>query len=165
MIGMSVGIGGDVEARLNALDTAINPQALMRFLGFKVDPYIRGRAAARFTGEGDDVTGAWAPLSSSTVRIRENLGFPGEHPINRRTGELEDLLTEHRSLVVAIGGGASLVAPGSQPTGELADKLRRAQAGDEKAPPRPVLGMNEQDLMAVLTMLATHVTTFGALDD
>lgn len=165
MLGMTVDVGGDVEAKLNSLDTAISPAALMRFLGFKVDPYIRTRADARFRNEGDDVTGHWAPLSSATVRIREDLGFPGEHPINKRTGELEDLITQHRSLVAAFAGGASLIAPGSQPTGELADKLRRAQAGDEKAPPRPVLGMNEQDLAAVLTMLAVHVTTFGAVDD
>jgi len=162
---MTVTVGGDVEARLNALDTAVSPMALMRFLGFQVDPYIRSRAGARFNSEGDDVSGEWAPLSSATVRIRESLGFPGEHPINRRTGELEDFITQHRSLVVAIGGGASLVAPGSQPTGELRDKLERAQQGDDRAPARPVLGMNEQDLAAVLTLLATHVVTFGAGDD
>lgn len=157
MFEMRFSVEGDVEEQLRRLDTAISPTGLAEFLGVKVDTYIRERAKSRFQGEGDDVVGRWSPLKDATVAIREAQGFPGAHPINKRTGDLEDYITGHRSLVVPMGDGAYMRSPGDAATGELLDKMERAQIGDSRTVARPVVGMNEQDLIAVLTMLAIHV--------
>lgn len=160
MVDLIITFEGNVEEALMALDTAINPVALADFLDIKVDPYVRARVKARFAGQGDDVVGQWAAHRPATAVYRQEQGFaPG--PINRRTGEMERFLTEHESLVTAMGDGAMLTAPGRAASGELATKLRRAQQGDKEVNtvPRPVIGMNAQDLVAVMALLGDHVET------
>ena len=149
----------DVESKLWALDTALNPIAIAGFLGAQVDPYIRTRARQRFRDEGDDVTGKWAPLQEATWNWRMNNGYPPEHPINRRTGELEEYVTQSRSDLNYHTVGAVLKMPGDPPSGELKDKVTTAQSGraDPNTQPRPVIGMNERDLTAVMTMLFLYV--------
>jgi hypothetical protein len=147
-----------IEETLRRLDTATSPEALAIFMGASIDPYIRGRASARFAQEGDDVTGRWEPLSPATVRIREEKGFGGEHPINRRTGDLEEYITGERSLIAPIAGGASMIAPGRKASGELQHKMEVAQTGVDAHAARPVVGMNEQDLAAVLLLVSGYFT-------
>ena len=150
----------DLESKLWALDTALNPIAIAGFLGAEVDPYIRTRARQRFRDEGDDVSGKWAPLHEATWQWRSNIpGISPEHPINRRTGELEEYVTQSRSDVNYHGVGAVLKMPGDRPTGELKDKVTTAQAGraDPNTQPRPVIGMNERDLTAVMTLLFLYI--------
>lgn len=149
----------DVQSKLWALDTALNPFAIARFLGAEVDPYIRTRARQRFRDEGDDVTGKWEPLHEATWNWRMNEGYPPEHPINKRTGELETYITDSPHNINVNTLGAVLVMPGHPPTGELKDKVSTAQTGrvDPNTRPRPVIGMNEQDLTAVMTMLFLYI--------
>ena len=142
---------------LNGLDTALNPVAIAGFLGAVVDPYLRKRAQARFTSEGDDVVGGWAELKEATQNIRSDLGYGAAHPINKRTGELEDYIVNSPNSLNIHPWGASLTLPGNAPVGELADKVRRAQQGDVRQVPRPVLGMNERDLAFVLLALASNI--------
>jgi hypothetical protein len=94
------------------------------------------------------------------------MGYGAAHPINHRTGELERYITQEDGRVVAHGFGATLTLPGNKASGELKDKFIHAQAGGisengRPYPARPVLAMDEADLMFVLTALATHVRQAG----
>lgn len=161
--GIDVQIIGDssgVQAMLNHLDTALNPVAIAGFLGATVDPYLRSRMKDRFAGEGDDVVGKWIPLAQTTQDIRQQQGYGAAHPINRRTGDLENYIVGSPNAISIHGLGATLTMPGNRPTGELKKKVETAQRGKANrpvTPPRPVLGMNEKDLAFVLTALAFHV--------
>lgn len=169
--GIGIQILGDdrgVQHMLNVLDTAINPVAIAGFLGAVVDPYLRKRAGARFQTEGDDVVGGWAPLATTTHRIREREGYGPEHPINKRTGELEDYITRGDGKIrMDPLIGASVTIPGEpSSSSKLKSKVKVAQSGGtqvgmQPTPPRPVLGMNERDLAFVLLALASHIKKAG----
>ena len=153
-------IGDDrgVARTLRRLDTALNPIAMASFLGVTVDPYIRRRAEQRFQAEGDDVTGPWLPLAQETIEIRENQGF-GAGPINSRTGELEEYITGTPGGVMPTTYSAVLTSPGTPASGHLLSKVQTAQKG-KKYPstmPRPVMGVNEQDLAWVMTALTGFI--------
>lgn len=163
--GIAIQISGNtqgVERMLEVLDTALNPFAIAEFLGVVVGPYLKERARARFASEGDDVVGKWAPLKDSTITIRESQGY-GPGPINSRTGELEEFITGPGNSVQVHPWGATLTFPGTSPIGEMEEKLRTAQQGKDypSTVPRPVLGVNEADLVFVLTALATHIEDNG----
>lgn len=142
-----------------ALDTALNPAAIAGFLSGVIEPYIQGRAKDRFAQEGDDAVGAWEPLKPATHAIRAQQGYPPDHPINRRTGQLEDYITNSPGRLTVHALGATLTMPGSPPTGELRDKVVTAQQGRDnpRTVARPVMGLNETDLMFVLTELTFYV--------
>jgi hypothetical protein len=165
---MSVGfididiVGGrrSVEAMLDHLDSALSEIGMQIFMNGRVAPALRERAAARFRNEGDDAVGRWQALSEPTQEWRAGYGFPPSHPINRRTGELEDYVTSAPSRVVATRGFALLTWPASPPSNPYtAKKLRTAQTGADhpSTPKRPVLGLGETDLLHVLSQLAFHI--------
>lgn len=151
----------EVERVFTQMETLLGSEGLAMFLGGTVGPYLRERTQNRFANEGDDVTGPWAPLHPATVAIREasfyNIG--GEHPINRRSGELEDWVTQGNYFPYPTGVGASMQYPSKEPSGELRDKLETAQKGrkNPNTVPRPVLGVNEKDLLFVMAALAAAV--------
>lgn len=147
-----------VDRMLHRMDIALSPPALAEFLMGTVAPYLEGRAESRFLDEGDDVVGAWAPLSAATQNIRASLGYGADHPINVRTGELEEYITQGPPSTLMFPGGAGITLPGAPAQGELLEKMMRAQGGDERTPARPVLGMNENDLIAVLLQLSTYIS-------
>lgn len=146
-----------VTPALAILDEKISPAGLEAFLMAQADPWIRMRAKERFDGEGDDATGKWAPLKSATINIRQGLGYGGAHPINVRTGTMEEFLTTHRSVVWEESDGATLQYPGTIPGGELGAKLKRAQQGDTRAKARPVIGMSPTDTAAIMTRLERYI--------
>jgi hypothetical protein len=154
-----VGDTSGVQAMLMHLHNKLSPGNMASFLLGNVDPFLRTRASARFSGEGDDVVGSWAPLQPATQAIRVNKGYGADHPINRRTGELERYITGTMGSVAVTPLGSVLTSPGTPPSGELADKVSTAQSGRAfpRTVPRPVLGVNERDLAAVLTMLALDI--------
>jgi hypothetical protein len=161
-----VGNQRGVEAMLETIDSALSPVGLAAFLYGSVGPWVKQRAEDRFKAEGDDVTGKWAPLMPATQEIRESYGFGGSHPINKRIGELEDYITQGQISVVTTPGLGVLKFPGNPPaTASLKEKLSTAQKGRAapKTVPRPVLGLNEKDLTAVMTMLAFHIQHEGRL--
>jgi hypothetical protein len=150
----------EVTALLSRLNTALDPVAMGAWLGVKIGPYIRQRAAARFAGEGDDVVGAWAPLEESTWAFREKQHFPPRHPINKRTGELEDYILNGGEDIRVSTLTATLIMPGDPPGNkEFLDKVKTAQMGRDypKTVKRPVMGMNENDLLFVLEALSLHI--------
>lgn len=159
---LDVSIVGDeagVQAMLLHLETKLSPPSLGVFLAAKVDPFLRVRSGQRFAGEGDDVVGQWLPLTAATQGIRQQMGYGAAHPINRRTGQLEDYIRNAPSNLTVHPAGANLTYPGTPATGDTLDKLQTAQQGSPfpATPPRPVLGVNERDLAAVLTMLALEI--------
>lgn len=144
--------GGNVDEVMDKLLVFLSPIGTSLFLGSTIGPYLSKRAGERFAGEGDDVVGKWAPLKDSTVAIRESQNYPGAHPINRRSGELENWVVDGGWDAYPTGFGASLRYPGTRPSGELKDKVLTAQAGREfpKTVARPVLGVNENDLFFLI---------------
>lgn len=160
---VSVQMEGDskqVLHMLQKLDTSLNPVRIGAWLGTTVDPWIRSRARDRFAKEGDDVSGAWAPLKPATQRIRATQGYGPDHPINVRTHRLEHYITRGPNSVNVHTLGATLIMPGRPPTGELKTKVETAQAGKQypSTVARPVMGMNERDLLAVLTDLSLYIS-------
>lgn len=157
-----------VELTLERLDTALSPGGIAAFLKGAVEPYIKERAQSRFDSEGDDVSGKWQPLSPATqdIRSRGEWSVGAAHPINVRTTELERYITKSQGLVAPNALGATLTYPGSPPgTSGLTEKMRTAQQGrsNPRTPPRPVIGVNEQDLAVAVEMLVFHVNEAIAL--
>jgi hypothetical protein len=155
----------NVEELLSRTSNALSTVGMYAFLHGAVGTWLQRRARDRFAAEGDDVSGPWLPLEPYTNQARSAAGFPPEHPINRRTGDLEAYITGSGGWdVVSAGGFSQLTYPGTTPTGTLATKVSTAQGGAlyPSTPARPVLGVNEVDLAYVLAALSTHVATFMA---
>lgn len=147
------------EYALDRLAEILTPDGLALWLGSEVGEYLKKRAEARFASEGDDVTGPWAPLQDATVQIRLGQNFGGAHPINRRTGQLEDWVVNSGWRAYPTSMGGSLAYPDNTPTGILLEKVQTAQKGSDnpRTPPRPVLGVNENDMLYVLSMFGTYI--------
>lgn len=148
-----------VMRMLSRIGATISPPSLGTWLGTQVDPWVRRRARERFQKEGDDVTGPWAPLKAATQHIRQQQGYGSSHPINKRTGQLEQYITGGPNRITIFASGATLTLPGRPPRGELKTKVETAQGGKPfpSTVPRPVMGLNERDLLAVLTDLSLFI--------
>lgn len=140
------------------LETKLSPPGLTVWMETSVDPWLRERVATRFNNEGDDVSGPWLPLAPYTQDVRTQMGYGGEHPINVRTGDMQDFLTRQGN-IYPTALGATLEAPGDSSDTLMAEKIITAQQGSESpmTPPRPVLGINARDLEAVLVTLANWI--------
>ncbi|SRR6266540_3903787 len=160
-----VGNERGVQEMLNTIDSALSPVGLAAFLYGNVGTYVKKRASDRFMEQGDDVTGTWAPLAEATQEIRERAGYGATEPINKRTGQLEEYITQGQMWVTTGPGYGMLQYPKNTPDQALREKMSTAQRGREspKTVARPVLGLNEQDLAVVLTMLAFHIQFEGRL--
>jgi len=158
----------DTLADMARLEALLSPVGMAFFLTTDVGPYLRLRAASRFAQEGDSVSGPWAPLAPITQQIREaNPDWPvgPSHPINKRTGELEHYITHSTPEVFPNTLGASLRYPGRPPSGELAEKVETAQRGKKSPPtlPRPVLGIDETDILFVMSRLHFWISGPGVI--
>lgn len=135
----------EVEALLTRMDITLSPQGLAAFLTETGTYAIQSAGRDLFQDEGGpSVGGAWAPLAPSTQEIRSSQGYGAAHPINRRTGDLEDFITNSSGRIEVDPTGATLTYPGGQATGDLQDALQMAQAGGvsdsgKKISARPVL--------------------------
>ncbi len=164
-IGLEIRVDpGGAAGALRGVEAAISDASLEVFLGERANRHLQERAQARFTNEGDDVSGKWQQLTPATVSIRESQGFGGAHPINKRTGALENYIVNSAGRLRQDGAGVSLVTPGDTPDGELSLKLAMAQGGGisksgSSVPARPVLGMNAEDDVILVEMLKVHIET------
>lgn len=156
----------DVEALLTRVSSALSPVALAEFLTADVAPFLGARAQERFKSEGDAASGKWQPLTAHTQAIRawgaqtQGWAIGPDHPINKRTGELEDYITSGNGKTIPWGTGTSLLYPDpSRASGEIPQKVQTAQKGrtNPRTPPRPVLAVNEIDLAFVLRKLFDHI--------
>jgi hypothetical protein len=148
------------------LDTCFSPVGMAAFLGGDVTPWLRERAAHRFVQGGDDASGPWAPLRPATVEIRaggiqrgEWPGISPTHPINKRTGLMEDFITKGAGEIVSSPGSTTLYFPKRQVGVKMGldKKVKRAQAGDSRTKARPVLAVGEVDLVTVVQSLAYFI--------
>ena len=153
-----------VDAMLAYLSSALGGPMLMAYMA-TVGEYVQERARSRFSSEGDDVSGPWHPLTQVTQNIRASYGFPAASPINKRTGELEAYITQSTYSVTPFALGATVTYPGGRPSGKrsLREKMKTAQEGRSHPATlaRPVLGLNERDLLYVLTSLAFMIQAGG----
>lgn len=149
------------RAMLAAMQLRMQPPAMIAFMQAGVAPYVRGRIAARFNSEGDDVTGRWHPLAAETEIIRQRHGYPGAHPINVRTGQMRNYLTSSPGNAISAGGVSQFEYPGAPAAGDLMTKLMTAQGGkaNPSTLPRPVLGFNMNDSVALTALVAGYMTT------
>ncbi len=145
------------------LSVGLSSPALGAWLTGVADPFLRGRARDRFANEGDDAVGKWVPLAPATQQIRMSQGFGSAHPINKRTGALEDYILSTPSKVTPFPGFASMRFPGIGTSGELNKKLTTAQfgkpaeSGRRAVPRRPVLGLSPTDYAFMLGGLKMYV--------
>jgi len=150
---------------LLAVERAIGPPKMAEFIMGDVVLRLRDQATKRFAGEGDAAAGGqWLPLSPSTEDIRESLGFPRDHPINERFGELKNFVTGNKGEIIDIGAeSTSVLWPGQSGRKALEDKYATAQVGSKKAklrgktPARPVAAFDEADAQYVLGALKAHI--------
>lgn len=155
-----VGSRRSVEKMLDHLDSALSPIGMQVFMNGRIGPWLRERAKARFRDEGDDAVGRWKALSEPTQEWREGYGFGPSHPINRRTGELEEYVTNAPSRVTTSQGFALLTWPGEPPGNPITSKkFATAQQGSDRplTDRRPVVALGESDLIHTLSQLAFHV--------
>lgn len=150
-----------VQQSLMNLIMLLSPAGATVFLSSTIAPYLAKRGKERFQAEGDDVTGPWAPLKPATVMMRQQAGYGGEGPINRRTGELEAWIVQDSGFSYPTGFGASMRFPGRKPQGELKKKVETAQSGrtSPHTVPRPVVGVNENDLLFLMAAMELAVET------
>lgn len=145
---------------LAQLDLILSPASIAGFLKNFVVGYLQRAAAERFDMEGDEASGKWVPLKQSTIRIRAEQGF-GAGPINVRTGELREFVTNNQGSI-GIDVGATLEWPTGLPEGaDLMYKYRVAQTGtmSGRVPARPVVGMSFRDMAAINVLLGGFINT------
>ncbi len=152
----------DLEGVLRRLEGVMSVQGQAEFLQGSALPHLQRRASDRFSNEGDDVTGAWAPLSPATLEWRTALGYDAFAQINLRSGDLQRWVTSGSGRFEREGGDVTLAYPGDQPSGTLREAVegaQRGQKGSPSQPPRPVLGLGTQDAEALLNQLVNHVVS------
>jgi len=142
---------------LTALDRAIDSASLAFWMQGEAKHHLSERAAIRFSGEGDDVSGPWAPLSPVTIadRLRQQYG---SGPILHRSGGLEDYIVNASGTMTMDPSGVTFQTP--EPTGDpvLQAKFNTAQSGARGVvPARPVVGLNETDAATLLNSLAMSI--------
>lgn len=152
-----------VQAMLGAMEIALNPANVGEWLATSFAPYLKARASARFTGEGDDVVGTWPELAAATITERQSLGY-GAGPIQIRTGDLEAYIVDNTPDISITQISTKMVYPNPRDASEnsiLAYKVGSAQKGNKRtgAPARPVLGINHIDLEYFITTFGMHLKT------
>lgn len=172
MISVTVEIyGHQVHQVLMRLQNALMPTGMMEFLRLHAYPHLQRRAADRFSSQGDDASGSWAPLAPATLEWRTALGYDPFGPINVRSGDLQDLVTGGTAPAFTTHGHGDITMNylGNMPSGDLMQALEGAQQGGKgspQQPARPVLAMNERDAEMILTRmvawLSARVTVGGS---
>ena len=164
LVNLRATFSGNLELELEKLQASISPMALTLFQESVVVPYIKERAIQRFVSEGDSATGKWAPLKESTQKVRKYYGYGESHPINKRTGQLENFITGISPGVVA-GAGTVLTFPGPISSSALEQKFLTAQQGriQPLTVPRPVLGWMEGDVIFLASSLESFIQKGGKL--
>lgn len=148
-----------VMEQLDIIEAVLSEASIENFLSKVAIPYIQDRMDNRFDGEGDDVVGRWQQLAPSTVSIRAAAGFPGDHPINYRTGEMLDYLDTNEGELSTGPGDVRITYPGGAMSVEIQQKMMTAQFGRDtpRTPKRPILGMNQIDAADLTDDLSMYI--------
>lgn len=171
---MSVDFGLDYDvdiddvifSQLREMEFVLSSEFMAWWLGVEVTQYLQHRADTRFRREGKQAGETpWKPLAEQTREERRLLGFGGAHPINKRTGEMEEWVTTADSRVSGASGDMLLEWPGNMPEGELFTKIETAQKGRKKSnsytPARPVIRFSEIDFAHLMSQLALQMKPGG----
>lgn len=112
------------------------------------DEIMRSSFQQNFSKEGRPTK--WAPLSEKAINIRTSEGFPGEHPILVRTGNMMDEMTNMLGEIKSSAGSHSMSWGINQLRADSAKKLKAHETGEllsgKKIPKRPVLIMQKEDM-------------------
>ncbi len=111
---------------------------------------MQDAAGHRFSSESSESSGAWEALSPATEKFRARAGYPEQHPINERTGEMRRYLRTAETDFRASDGLVSGDWP-ERASGELLHKIQVAQGAskrraDARTPARPVIDATEDHL-------------------
>ena len=139
------------------IEVALTGAGLSIFVSTRLRQWLQERAEARFVAEGDDASGKWKPLSDTTNKIRESLGYPAAHPINVRTGELKRYVESGKGDVGIDGFGVTYRWPGGPVTPGIEKKMVGAQMGTGRQTARPVAAVNITDAAGVLVLLSDFI--------
>lgn len=151
-------------ASMTKLEEAIGPASLTTFMATVAEPWQQAEISARFADERDPSGATWQPLSFAAQEDRESQGFDREHPILKRTGELQTWL-ESSNDVTTLPIGAQIEFPGEAGSDEAREKYVVNQTGTMsgnhhfgwRVPARAMLGFNEGDLTEVLALLEAWI--------
>jgi len=160
MVSVSVEVDDhSAQVALNHTSNAVTSTSLAEFLRTDAVDWLQARAQNRFSAEGDDASGFWKPLKWPTENFREAMGVERAHPINKRTGKLEDFVTSSRGMVAPRGQGAALMWPGPAGDPILEGKLQTAQKGKRKpnTVARPVVAANQIDVYGLQSAMAAWI--------
>jgi hypothetical protein len=151
---------GKLSRKLKSLKRRMAPYGPEGYLVLVagIHQHLQAQAAGYFESEGaSSPSGRWAPLRPRTVEVRARLRLPGiggEHPINRRTGDLLDMMTKEQPEIVTMGGDLALIYPGDRAInqGDRPVKVAQAQSGYHGGTARPVIQFGADNLAKVVTM-------------
>jgi len=150
--GMSFGMNVEGEQQfLVGLQTILRKVKDIRPLAKPYDWVLRKSVGSRFESEGAQKE-RWAALAPSTVADRIRRGFPGEHPILVRTG---DLL---RSLILRSHGRHILEAHKQYVDyGSTVSYAVYPQTGTSRMPRRAMILVTASDLNQLVRFTRMHV--------
>jgi len=149
----------DAEKLFLKLENLLSPEMLAVFMAGPVVQHFQQRFNEFFEDQGTP-SGAWQPLSEVTIADRVEQGF-GPGPINERTGQLRDFITDSPGEVRVLATLAVLTYPGPLPSGELGRKVKTAQQGGtfsgHSVPARPVMEIDETDMLFTMSALNFYI--------
>lgn len=164
-----------VEDLIDSVLESVSPPGLYVFMEGQVAEYFQEQVVNIFSSLGGGVPGgSWAPLTETTIKIREMLGYMDDMAINERTGRLFDWALTHSTDMDAFGVMLEVPDMKSAYAGEsdMMRKLTTAQQGwtqgagdmipDAHTPPRPILGLDSGDEVAMHAMLQIHIAEWVA---
>jgi hypothetical protein len=163
---MALGVFADVQVdaadfnmKMAILQVRLSASGLQDFMENTMVPFLQMRADRRFAIEGDEVSGRWLPLKRATTLMRLRQGYPPQHPINVRSGQMKTWITSADGNVRAQHGMADLTWPGNPPGGTMLKKIQTAQMGQAypSTAPRPVIGVGDDDNIFALAQLTQYL--------
>lgn len=151
----------DVDMMVDRVWDVLRGDRLVEFLTGPAHDHLEEEIVQRFAYEGDNKSGDWPPLAEATMAIRQRMGFSPDE-VNIRTTEMFQTLVQDYDAFPTGAASATMILPGSAAEdGAVAEKIRTAQQGRANnpipgfgpTPPRPVLAVDETDMVALLERL------------
>lgn len=161
----------EVNLMLKGVEEAYKPTTLAAWMEAVASPIMAEGIVQFFAYEGEGgLSGGWAPLQESTIRIKAALRSPVPEGINTRSEEmLSAMLTDHEVMADALG--ATMQIPGDGDA-VLEEKLKTAKHGRLQAagdmmpgaytPPRPVAVITDLERSMLMMAMQYHIISMAA---
>jgi hypothetical protein len=153
-----------VDNMVGVVLDSLNPASMAMF-GEAVADHLERRVVQRFADEGDAASGNWPELRPTTKRIRANLGYRADGPINVRTEELFRWAA-YSARIDNVWGGVVVTKPDVSAMDDVTlAKLETAQKGRSdnplfpgaSTPARKVVALDGADLTQIMALLQVHI--------